>query len=32
MRSIYEKIFITDSDGKLMKDKYGNLTKINYAE
>lgn len=27
-----KKIFLTDSNGKLIKDKYGNLTKINYAE
>ncbi|NOQ81334.1 MAG: N-acetyl sugar amidotransferase [Methylophaga sp.] len=25
-----KKIFLTDSDGKLIKDKQGNLTKINY--
>ena len=27
-----KKIFLTDRNGKLIKDKYGNLTKINYAE
>tara|TARA_X000000950_G_C13804210_1_gene614881 strand:+ start:143 stop:1264 length:1122 start_codon:yes stop_codon:yes gene_type:complete len=27
-----KKIFLTDRNGKLVKDNYGNLTKINYAE
>lgn len=27
-----KKIFLTDGNGKLVKDKFGNLTKINYAE
>ena len=25
-----KKLFVTDSQGKLLKDKSGNLTKINY--
>lgn len=27
-----KKLFIKDSDGNLIKDRYGNLTKINYAD
>jgi hypothetical protein len=25
-----KKLFVTDSRGKLVKDRFGNLTKINY--
>ena len=25
-----KKLFVTDARGNLVKDKYGNLTKINY--